>query len=156
MGYIEHHLMPDEQVVYKTKLHWVVYLPTAISILAWAVALLLAISASDNTLCASFVWYLLLFASLTFIATVITYTTSEFAVTNKRVLSKVGWLRLRTRDIILTKVEGIKVSQGVLGRILGYGAIVVTGTGGTEERFERIVDPMEFRRQVQNQISVSG
>ena len=45
------------------------------------------------------------------------------------------------------------VEQGLAGRLFGYGTITLTGTGGTHERFEKIADPMRFRKQVQEQIA---
>jgi hypothetical protein len=36
--------------------------------------------------------------------------------------------------------------------MLGYGSVIVRGTGGTFETFGRIAHPNEFRRQVQQQI----
>src|SRR6185369_4260690 len=78
---------------------------------------------------------------------------SEFAVTDKRVIIKVGWIRRRTLETMLAKVEGVGVDQTLTGRMLGFGTITVTGTGGTKEEFDRIADPLEFRRQVQSAIS---
>ena len=48
------------------------------------------------------------------------------------------------------KVESVNVEQSILGRMLGYGSIIVIGTGGTTEVFGKIADPMEFRRQFQS------
>ena len=81
------------------------------------------------------------------------YLTSEFAVTNKRVLVKVGFISRHTLELLLSKVETIGVDQSILGRILGYGTIVVIGTGGTREPFKAIADPLGFRHQVQGQTS---
>jgi uncharacterized membrane protein YdbT with pleckstrin-like domain len=86
------------------------------------------------------------------VSALIRYTTSEFALTNKRVLFKVGWLRRKTQELLLKKVEGISVDQSVLGRLLGFGTITVTGTGGTREPFPNIAGPLEFRSQIQSQI----
>src|SRR4029077_2816860 len=66
---------------------------------------------------------------------------------------KVGWIRRRSVETLLGKVEAVAVEQGIGGRLLDYGALVVTGTGGTRERFDRIAAPLEFRRQVQAQIA---
>jgi uncharacterized membrane protein YdbT with pleckstrin-like domain len=82
---------------------------------------------------------------------VVHYKTAEFAVTDKRVLMKTGVLRRRSLEINLAKIESVAVDQGILGRILGYGTIIVRGTGGTQEPFRRIADPMGFRRHVQEQ-----
>jgi len=49
-------------------------------------------------------------------------------------------------------VESIEVSETAIGRVLGYGTIVVIGTGGTSEPFHKIARPLEFRSQVQQQI----
>jgi len=56
--------------------------------------------------------------------------------------------------MLLSKVEEIAVSQGVGGRILGYGTLVIVGTGGSKEIFMLMADPLEFRRQVQEQIEL--
>ena len=83
-----------------------------------------------------------------FISPLVARATSEFAVTNRRVIIKVGLVSRRTVELNLEKVESIGVEQTILGRILGYGTIVVVGTGGTKEPFPRIADPMGFRRAV--------
>lgn len=87
------------------------------------------------------------------ISVVVTYMTSEFAVTNKRVLFKMGFIRRRSLDRMLAKVEAIGINQSVLGRLLGYGTVVITGTGGVRQPFKNVVNPLELRRQVQKQIS---
>jgi uncharacterized membrane protein YdbT with pleckstrin-like domain len=74
---------------------------------------------------------------------------AEFAVTNKRVLVKLGVMHTRSVELLLSKVEGITVNQGLGGKLFGYGEIVITGTGGTPEVFSGIQGPFEFRRAVQ-------
>lgn len=83
-----------------------------------------------------------------FLAPLVARATSEFAVTNRRVIIKVGLVSRKTVELNLEKVESIGVEQTILGRILGYGTIVVVGTGGTKEPFRGIADPMGFRRAV--------
>jgi uncharacterized membrane protein YdbT with pleckstrin-like domain len=80
---------------------------------------------------------------------------TEMAVTNKRVVIKVGLVTRRTFELLLSKVESIGVEEGPLGRALGYGSVVVRGTGGTPEPLRRVENPLEFRRQVQQQIEAS-
>jgi uncharacterized membrane protein YdbT with pleckstrin-like domain len=154
MGYIEQNLMPGEQVIYRAKLHWIVFLSPIILGLVGVVILLPGLANSDmQALGGCGGGILLLLAALSGVSAVISYTTSEFALTNKRVLVKVGFIRRHSLELLLTKVEGVGVDQGILGRMLGYGTIVVTGTGGTKEPFKNIVDPLEFRKRVQSQIS---
>ena len=84
-----------------------------------------------------------------FIAPLIAQKTSEFAITNKRIIIKVGLISRRTLEMNLSKIESVSVNQGILGRMLGYGTIVVVGTGGTKEPFHCIIDPMTFRKKFQ-------
>lgn len=84
-----------------------------------------------------------------FIAPLIDRWTSEFAITSKRIIIKVGLISRHTVEMNLSKVESVNVDQGIVGRILGYGTITVIGTGGTHESFRHIAKPVEFRRQFQ-------
>jgi len=84
-----------------------------------------------------------------FIAPLIEFSTSEFAITNKRVIIKVGLISRRTLEMNLNKIESVNVNQGLLGRMLGYGTIVIVGTGGTKEPFADISDPLTFRKKFQ-------
>ena len=85
-----------------------------------------------------------------FISPIIDRWTSEFAITNKRVIIKVGLLRRRTLEMNLSKIESINVNQTIIGRILRFGDIVVVGTGGTKEPFSCIGAPIKFRKAYQD------
>jgi uncharacterized membrane protein YdbT with pleckstrin-like domain len=145
MSYIEKNLMNGESLLYRSKLHWVVFLWPAI----WFVAALIffgsAIPAAGQLI--------ILVAIVTGIASFINYTTSEFGITNKRIIVKIGFIRRTSLEVLLTKVEGIQVDQGILGRILGFGSITVSGTGGTKDPLHKIDAPLEFRRKAQEQIA---
>jgi uncharacterized membrane protein YdbT with pleckstrin-like domain len=82
------------------------------------------------------------------------YWTSEFAITNKRVIVKRGLIRRHTLELNLQRVESVSVDQTIMGRILGYGTITIIGTGGTREPFRRIAHPLEFRKAVEEQLSL--
>lgn len=144
MGYIEQHLLPGERVIYKSKIHWVIFLEPAI----FMVIFLLAFFANSSLIAGLFFWLTILVGIVSFI----TYSSSEFGVTNKRVLIKTGFIRRHSIETLLTKVEGIIIDQSILGRIFGYGTIVINGVGGTKERFQTIDKPFEFRKIVQGEI----
>ena len=84
-----------------------------------------------------------------FIYPFIAMSTSEFAITSKRIIIKVGLISRRTLEMNLSKIESVHVDQGILGRLLGYGTVVITGSGGTREGFAYIINPLEFRKQFQ-------
>jgi uncharacterized membrane protein YdbT with pleckstrin-like domain len=146
MSYVDQHLLPNEAVAYQTTLHWKVYLwPVVLSLLAFAPLFYLAIT-SDHKMVALLP---VLAIALLFGAAWLHRRFSEYAVTNKRVIVKVGVLQTRSLELLLGKVEGITVNQGLGGKLLGYGQIVITGTGGTKELFSGIQAPFDFRRAVQ-------
>ncbi|HEX6635491.1 MAG TPA: PH domain-containing protein [Usitatibacter sp.] len=71
---------------------------------------------------------------------------TELAITNRRVIAKFGFIKRDTVEINLQKVEALRVDQGFWGRILNFGTILVTGTGGSIEPIPGIADPLVFRR----------
>jgi uncharacterized membrane protein YdbT with pleckstrin-like domain len=81
----------------------------------------------------------------------IKYRTSEFGITDKRVLMKTGFVSRNSLEIFLRKLEAINVNQTVTGRILNYGTLVIIGTGGTEDFYFNVPDPLNFRKRVQQQ-----
>ncbi len=91
-----------------------------------------------------------------FIAPLVKLLTSEFVITNKRVIIKTGLISRKTVEMNLAKIESINVNQGIFGRILGYGTIVIVGSGATREPFKAIVNPMEFRKQYQECVDRIG
>ena len=84
-----------------------------------------------------------------FIIPLIDKKTSEFAITNKRVIIKVGLISRKTVELNLSKIESVNVDQSILGRLLGYGSIRIIGTGGTKEVFINLRKPLEFRKNFQ-------
>ncbi|MDR3119329.1 MAG: PH domain-containing protein [Mediterranea sp.] len=77
---------------------------------------------------------------------------SIYAVTNRRVIIKTGVISRRTVELVLAKCEGIQVTQDVLGRIFGYGSIVVT-TGGATNCYYYVANPFRFKKAINMEIS---
>jgi hypothetical protein len=132
----------------ETQLHWAIFIgPLVLFIVA---VCLFSVGGNAPIIAV----LLLLFGAIpTAIDAAVTRATSEFVVTNKRVLIKTGWIRRHSLETLLSKVEGIRVEQDILGRMFDYGTIVVTGTGGSKEQFHKISDPMLFRRRIQDEIA---
>lgn len=147
MSYIDRNLLTNEQVLHRAHLSRVVFISPSLLLL-----LGLAVLTLDGDVAA--IGVILLFASLAgLLSAFIRYKTSEFAVTNKRVIMKVGLIRRTSVEIVLSKVESITVDQGIAGRIFNFGSIAVVGTGGTHDPFHRIASPLRFRRAVQEQLA---
>ena len=74
--------------------------------------------------------------------------TTEMALTNRRIIYKSGLISRNTTEISLKKVESVGVKQGVLGRILGYGQVYITGTGNNISKFDKIGSPITFKKAI--------
>jgi uncharacterized membrane protein YdbT with pleckstrin-like domain len=152
MDYIESNLVPGEKILFRTRRHWIVLMRPfliAIFLLFLPGGLLLWWKGRDMQ------WPAVALFALGVI--VIAYglvrrNATEMAVTDKRVIIKQGIASRKTLELVLTKVESIVVNETFMGRMLGYGTIVLRGTGGTYETFFEISHPSEFRNQVQGQI----
>jgi uncharacterized membrane protein YdbT with pleckstrin-like domain len=168
MGHVDRNLVPGETLLYRTRHHWLVLLgPVLVGLLLLVpgVALLVeAIATHDSAglvvgsataspqMMAIAGGVLLAAAIITFIYGVARRNATEMAVTNRRVLIKTGLTSRRTLDLMLSRVESIGVEESTAGRVLGYGSVIVRGTGGAPESFLMIAHPQEFRRAVQQQI----
>jgi membrane protein YdbS with pleckstrin-like domain len=166
VGYIEETLTPGEQVLHRTRLHWIVLIwPFVFGIvfLAAAVACLIGWYSGRNdpdatvgrTALLALVVAEVLVAAIAFGAGLVRRAGIEMAVTNRRLIVKTGVVRRHTIELMLSKIESISVSQGVLGRIANYGDVLVRGSGGTAEHFPRIADPLRLRFKAQEQIERS-
>jgi uncharacterized membrane protein YdbT with pleckstrin-like domain len=164
LSYVEKHLIPGESIQYETKLHWIVmlgHIVTAIllALLAMAMPIMwasLGSKAKGYSLPAAVYFVVVVFlvvAGALFFLGVLRRSATEMAVTSKRVIVKSGIAERRTVEILLSRIESVAVDEPALGRLLGYGTVIVRGTGGTPEMFEKISHPLEFREQVQRQIA---
>ena len=161
MTYVEKNLIAGEAVLYETRLHWIVLswwvvigllfsLP-GLALVIRALATLGDQHSASGLMAAG--GFLLLLAGAALIGFgLLTRNATEMAVTNKRVVIKTGLVTRKTVELLLSKIESIGVNESLWGRILGYGTVVVRGTGGTPEPFDRVAHPLEFKRQVQQQI----
>jgi uncharacterized membrane protein YdbT with pleckstrin-like domain len=163
MGYAEKNLIPGETVVYRTGWHWVVMrVSLFVGFIQCAAGTAVLIGAKGWAGATKGALYdgLLAIGALALVCGMaviaggfIRRAATEMAVSNKRVLIKTGFFTRKSTEVLLTKVESIGVEEPFLGRILGYGTVVIRGTGGTFETFDEIRKPNEFRRQIQAQLS---
>ena len=160
MGYVERHLLPGERVLYKTRLHWVLFARPALVFLIGAgltVAVRYVEAQPEAARWAGWIGLGIMAIGLFWgFVHWVELRTSEFAVTTTRVIFKVGLVARYTTELLLSKVESIAVQQSLTGRILDYGDLTVIGTGGTREVFRRVRDPITFRNYVQQVSTTQG
>ncbi|MFN9489724.1 MAG: PH domain-containing protein [Betaproteobacteria bacterium] len=130
MAYIDESLSTGEEISALFRQHWVVRLPLVL----W---LLLAIPSLGITLALALYEYLRV-------------KHTELGLTNKRVISKTGIISRRSEEMKLGSIETVEIDQGVLGRILGYGNIRVSGRGISDVVLDKVADPMTVKRAIES------
>ncbi len=75
---------------------------------------------------------------------------NEYGITSQRVISKSGIVSRNIEEMSLKSIESINVKQSILGRILNYGSISITGRGNAVLVFKDIDSPVEIRKKIQN------
>jgi uncharacterized membrane protein YdbT with pleckstrin-like domain len=128
MRYIDQSLADGEVILQRGK--W----PIVFWIAAWAALILLGI---------------IVVGVFIFLTMAIKMWTTDFAVTNRRVILKTGWLNRRTQELAVQSVEGVSLDQSLIARLFGYGRVVVTGTGEAMIVFPPMAHPVEFRRSIE-------
>jgi uncharacterized membrane protein YdbT with pleckstrin-like domain len=128
MTYIENSRAEDEQIKAIFKLHWVTWLPViffSITIIGLPVALYMFLQ----------------------------NISIEMGVTTKRIIFKKGFISRETSEQFLKKTESVELQQSILGRILGYGDIRCTATGGSTFVFTCVTDPVSAKRLIEYQLN---
>ena len=74
------------------------------------------------------------------------YSSTELAITNKKIVAKFGFIKRDTIELLLPKAESVQVNQSILGRIFNFGSVVVSGAGNPQAPVPGIDNPMEFRK----------
>jgi membrane protein YdbS with pleckstrin-like domain len=154
-------LQKNERPLYYTTLHWVIFVKAAM------VYLLVGLFVGGLPIhpisgCVSVrsenvpLWFALLpaiwsviWAAICFLPAFISYKTSEFTVTDKRLIVKTGFIRRQTHEVFISKLESISVDQGLLGRMFNAGTIITSGTGGSKQKFSNVANPLELRSAIQ-------
>ena len=125
MSYIDQSLIEGETVIHRARVSW------------WSEFWLLLLGILTLVIVVGLI--LLIWAW-------IRVRSTEIAITNKRIIAKFGFIKRRTVEINLDKVEALRVEQGVMGRMLNFGTILLSGVGSTIDPMPNIADPLVFRR----------
>ena len=149
--YIDDILQPGEKVLYSTNAHWIFYLP---AIGAWIVALAflgasrMFVTDTPVLLCLALAAIAAIFAVYKMLMAWFHRWTTETDVTNLRVVHKSGFIKRRTFEMSLDKVESVDVNQSILGRLMNYGDVTVRGVGEGAETIKTIASPLDFRNHI--------
>ena len=144
MSYIEKSLGQGEQIQGLFRFHWIelarilfYYVLCTLAVLQWPV------SVPFNL----FPWSLLLF--ILPVTARLRYLMIEMGCTSRRVILKTGIIARETDEHIIEKIETIEIDESILGRLLGYGSVKITGTGVSALTFARVRDPIGVKKMIE-------
>jgi len=161
MSYVEKVLHRGESVVYRGGLHWVIYRQSIFATTLAAVSVYLTRHATARA--AAFfgdaaplvmpslelvALLCIVYAIFTATAAFLRASTTEIAVTNRRLICKTGILGRHTIEIGIDKIGSVDVDQTLFGRLFGYGCVTVRATGLSMDEMDWVRDPIELRSAV--------
>ena len=129
MGYVQDTIGNNEKIIYTVKFHWLYTLIAFLNLLFLGVFII---------------------GIIKFIKMMINKWTTERVLTDLRYIQKTGWIKRDTEEIRISKIEEVDLKQSILGRILGYGSINISGTGSGKITLELIDDPLIFQKNLNN------
>lgn len=150
MSYYEKVLQPDEQVRFVGRLHWVIHKNAILFVILALVFGIVALGQANDLRIAA--WFAaagcMALAALSYLGSWFRQITTEFVVTDKRIIHKVGWISRRTQEMNIGKVETVDIRQGIPGRMFDYGTVLIIGIGGSWEPLTGIASPLALRNTI--------
>jgi uncharacterized membrane protein YdbT with pleckstrin-like domain len=147
MSYIDKNLITDERILFRTKKHIIVFFyPVVLTIFSFF--------ASDymqsNLVLAKFQWAPWLVTLIFWLYVWLEYATSEYAVTNKRVMMREGFFHRHANEMRLSAISQVTVDQSLVGQLLNYGVVTINAFGAFDS-FSKISHPAAFQKYVNEQ-----
>jgi len=128
--YVDQVLLPGEKIAWRARYHWITYFwPIFWTVITLGFGIVVTLP-----------WMLVVW---------INQKSTDLVATDRRLIHKTGLISRKVKESRLGKIETINVDQSVLGRLLGYGTVTVTGTGVSAVGFPRIADPLGFKRAIE-------
>lgn len=148
MSYLDKNLLPGEKVLFRTKKHLIIFAyPVFWSLFCMVVSYYVYSDPLVNKL----LWAFWLVALILWLYIWLEYTTSEFVVTDKRVMMKEGFFNRHTNEMRISTISQVNVDQTILGQILNYGMVSINAFGAFDS-FTVISRPFLFQKVINEQV----
>jgi uncharacterized membrane protein YdbT with pleckstrin-like domain len=149
MPYVDSVIQPGETVRYMATIHWVIYLRgLGLLVVAFVVWLLTPEQGMTRTIGLGFAALLLALSVYYLVRAWLRRWTTEYAITNRRVIYKQGLIWRQTMEMNMDKVSSVDVNQSIFGRLLDYGTVEVHGAGTDIQPITEVGRPLEFRNHI--------
>ena len=125
MGYVEDTIGINEKIIFVVKFHWLYTFVACLYLLFLGIFFV---------------------GIIIFLKMMINKYTTERVLTDSRYIQKTGWIARNTEEISINKIEEVDLKQTILGRVLGYGSISISGTGSGHILLKDIDAPLLFQK----------
>ena len=163
MSYVDRLLAPGETVLHRTLRHWVVLMrwigsAVVLAVLGVAMASIYGFAGWQGSSIGAWIGVgLLVIAALVALPAILRWVTEVYLVTDRRVIRVAGVLHKQTLDSGLAKVNDVRLTQTVLGRLLGYGTLeIITASDSGINRLEYLPRPMAFKKAMMTATEARG
>lgn len=147
MGYIDKNLIADETIIFRTKKSLIIFVTPLIWIIATGFFYF-----NPNPYVVKTAILPAIVGLISVLNTLLVYITSDFAVTNKRVMMKEGFFFRHANETRLTTIASVSINQSLLGQLLNYGTVTISPFGGNMDSFTDIAAPIVFQKKAQEQL----
>lgn len=165
MNYVESNLRKEEQVVVRAKISWwTLVAPGLLALIAWVGAFVLmgklnnmakSTGTSGGSAQEALTYVLLIlafFLTIPLIKRALINATTHLAVTNKRVIGKVGVLKIDTIDYPVDKIDNVSYNAGFFGNLFKYATVQIGSVSGEKKQIGAIGNARDFKNSVTDAI----
>jgi uncharacterized membrane protein YdbT with pleckstrin-like domain len=158
MGYLEELMGGKEEIVFKTRQHWLAIVRTivvwsAVSILIFGATMaIFLVTATFLDGLALVLLLALVFPFWKIMVDLLNWWHEQYVITNRRVIQLEGIINKHSIDSSLEKVNDVVLAQSALGRMLNYGDVqILTASEIGVNRFKRMARPVRFKTEMLDQ-----
>ena len=144
MSYIDRNLLPDETILFRTQKSLVIFLFPFILAIA---SIYVYIYMRNNSILAIVDWVPSAIVFLIWCHLGLDYWSSEYAVTNKRVMMREGFFVRHSTEMRLSAISQVNVDQSIIGQLLDYGIVSINAFGAFDA-YPTISHPILFQKYV--------
>jgi len=146
MWYIEENLLPNEEIIYKGKVHWFYLFMMILGFLFWFIIFIFW----DKQTLLNFIFGFAIMIS--FLYQILFILTTEIAVTTKRIIYKTWIIARDIFELQLEKVESARIEQSIFQRIIKAGTLIVSWTWWHNKPILYLENPIEMRNFIYKKI----
>lgn len=152
MNYLKKNLLEDEKILLKANLTNYIYVNEIllfVLLIIYVLYLNLFIKGHlHKFLC---VLPFLIIVIFYYINQLVKDITTELVITNKRVLGRKGFIKIKALDTMISSIDNVKVTIPFIGRLLRYGNIIIE-TKSDNYEYKLIKNPIKLKKRIMEEI----